>query len=109
MNSAVTGSAPTRPRMPSVPKYFLSLMRNAQAMMPAPTSHRVRRTFGLQDAGKRRLDLRARGIAFGRFVELHADARDAIALGAGRRDPDDLGGNTETLLLVHQREQEKDV
>src|SRR5512142_1338274 len=104
MKSAVIGASPARPRMPSVPKYFLSTMsscplgvresvRAAQRAVaaectgcngefrvkggarpcPAGGLHRVRRPLGGQDTGQDRFDLGARGIAVGRFVELHAD------------------------------------
>src|SRR5258708_35448255 len=108
MKSAVIGSTPTRPRMPSVPKYTFPLMRGMRRDATNDASlHRLRRLVGIDQAGKRRLDLRTRRVALGRVGELHADAGDTVALCTRRREPHDLAGDAEALGVIKQGQQKK--
>src|SRR5438445_5961666 len=108
MKSAVIGSTPTRPRMPSVPKYTFLLMRGLRCNAANDVSlHRLRGLVGIDQAGERRLDLRARRIALGRVGELYADAGDAVALRARRREPHHLAGDAEALGVVEQGQQKE--
>src|SRR5258708_36620886 len=101
MKSAVIGCTPTRPRMPSVPKYTFPLMRGMRRDATNDASlHRLRRLVGIDQAGKRRLDLRTRRVALGRAGELHADAGDTVALCTRRREPHDLAGDAEALGAI---------
>src|SRR4029453_6124943 len=106
MNSGVIGSTPARPRMPSVPKYFLAVIKYRAG---SAWLHRVRWPVGIHDAGQQRFDLRPRGLAIGRFVELHADAGRTVALPTRRRDPHHLPGDRQAVLVLPRGHKEENL
>src|SRR5579885_1035959 len=76
-------------------------------VLPLAMLHGVGGTVGLQSAAEVALDLLG-GVAGILVAELHADAGRALALGAARRHPDDLGGHRQALGGFHELQQDED-